>query len=71
MILGALNPVNIASRVLNITIKNMGYRSCYLETLDELKDAVRLYEAFGFRHFPERLGNTGHNSCGICMLRTL
>ncbi|MGL9721328.1 bifunctional helix-turn-helix transcriptional regulator/GNAT family N-acetyltransferase [Symbiopectobacterium sp.] len=50
---------------------DMGYRACYLETLDELKDAVRLYEAFGFRHLPERLGNTGHNSCGICMLRTL
>lgn len=50
---------------------DMGYRACYLETLDELKDAVRLYEAFGFRHLSERLGNTGHNSCGICMLKTL
>ncbi|MCS3429485.1 bifunctional helix-turn-helix transcriptional regulator/GNAT family N-acetyltransferase [Klebsiella sp. BIGb0407] len=49
----------------------MGYQSCYLETLDELKDAVRLYEIFGFRHITERLGNTGHNSCGICMLRKL
>lgn len=49
----------------------MGYQSCYLETLDELKDAVRLYEIFGFRHLTERLGNTGHNSCGICMLRKL
>lgn len=49
----------------------MGYQSCYLETLDELKDAVRLYEAFGFRHLSERLGNTGHNGCGICMLKTL
>lgn len=49
----------------------MGYQSCYLETLDELKDAVRLYEAFGFRHLAERMGDTGHNSCGICMLRKL
>lgn len=49
----------------------MRYQSCYLETLDELKDAVRLYEAFGFRHLSERLGNTGHNGCGICMLKTL
>ncbi|MDV5140175.1 bifunctional helix-turn-helix transcriptional regulator/GNAT family N-acetyltransferase [Chimaeribacter arupi] len=51
--------------------KAIGYRSCYLETLDELKDAVRLYEAFGFSYLSERLGNTGHNSCGICMLKTL
>jgi len=49
----------------------MRYQSCYLETLEELKDAVRLYEAFGFRHLSERLGNTGHNSCGICMLKKL
>jgi len=49
----------------------MGYQSCYLETLDELKDAVRLYETFGFRHLTEKLGNTGHNSCGISMLRKL
>ncbi|EKS6646030.1 MarR family transcriptional regulator [Enterobacter hormaechei] len=49
----------------------MGYQSCYLETLNELKDAVRLYETFGFRHIPERLGNTGHNSCDIFMLKNL
>lgn len=49
----------------------MGYQSCYLETLDELKDAVRLYEAFGFHYLPNRLGDTGHNSCGICMLKKL
>lgn len=49
----------------------MGYHSCYLETLDELKHAVRLYEAFGFIHIPERMGDTGHNSCGICMLKKL
>ncbi|PNC07951.1 MarR family transcriptional regulator [Enterobacter cloacae] len=49
----------------------MGYQSCYLETLEELRQAVRLYEAFGFEHLPERLGNTGHNSCGIFMLRKL
>lgn len=51
--------------------KVMGYKFCYLETLDELKDAVHLYEAFGFRHLSERKGNTGHNSCGICMLKKL
>ncbi|MCM7179394.1 hypothetical protein LNGFDJGK_01633 [Enterobacter hormaechei] len=49
----------------------MGYHSCYLETLEELRNAVGLYEAFGFEHIPERLGNTGHNSCGICMLKKL
>lgn len=49
----------------------MKYKQCYIETLDELKDAVKLYESFGFVHLPESLGNTGHSSCNICMLRTL
>ncbi|ATF94412.1 transcriptional regulator SlyA [Cedecea neteri] len=48
-----------------------GYRYCYLETLNELSSAVSLYEAFGFKHLDGSLGNTGHNSCEICMLKTL
>lgn len=56
---------------INAQAKAMGYKFCYLETLDELKDAVHLYEAFGFRHLSERMGNTGHDSCGICMLKEL
>lgn len=49
----------------------MGYHACYLETLTALKHAVRLYEAFGFKHIPARLGNTGHGSCDIYMLKKL
>lgn len=50
--------------------KLMKYKFCYLETLDELKDAVHLYEAFGFQ-YTLKLGDTGHNSCGIHMLKTI
>lgn len=50
--------------------KTMKYESCYLETLDELQDAVHLYEAFGFQ-YTNKLGDTGHNSCKIYMLKTL
>lgn len=66
--------MGIGRRMISFIIKQateMGYQSCYLETLEELKDAVRLYEIFDFRYLTERLGNTGHGSCGICMLRTL
>lgn len=48
-----------------------GYKHCYLETLPELNAAVRLYEAFGFRHLKTALGNTGHNSCEIRMMKSL
>lgn len=47
-----------------------GYRYCYLETLNELSAAVGLYRAFGFE-YSARLGNTGHGSCDICMLKVL
>ncbi len=51
--------------------RERGYQACYLETLDELKDAVGLYKAFGFTHLTGAMGNTGHNSCGIWMIKTL
>ncbi|EDU9509730.1 bifunctional helix-turn-helix transcriptional regulator/GNAT family N-acetyltransferase [Salmonella enterica subsp. enterica serovar Ohio] len=50
---------------------SMGYQACYLETLHQLKDAIRLYEAFGFDYLSERLGNTGHHSCNVYMLKKL
>lgn len=50
--------------------KSMKYTFCYLETLNELKDAVKLYEAFDFQ-YTTKLGNTGHNSCDIYMLNRL
>lgn len=51
--------------------RQQGYQACYLETLDELKDAVGLYKAFGFIHLSGPMGNTGHNSCGIWMIKDL
>ncbi|WP_200882459.1 hypothetical protein [Cedecea neteri] len=33
--------------------------------------AIEQAEAFGFQHLDGSLGNTGHNSCDICMLKTL
>ncbi len=51
--------------------KLKGYKFCYIETLPELGAAVRLYEAFGFKYLDRPLGNTGHTSCDICMLKSL
>jgi len=51
--------------------KELGYDRLYLETLPELGKAVSMYEKAGFRHIPERLGNSGHYSCHIWMLLDL
>jgi putative acetyltransferase len=49
----------------------MGYTQVYLETMPELKKAVRVYEKFGFTYLTGPMGNSGHNGCDIWMIKTL
>lgn len=51
--------------------KSLGYQKIYLETMPELSSAVAAYEKLGFRSLTGPLGNTGHYSCTIWMLREL
>jgi putative acetyltransferase len=48
-----------------------GYKQVYLETMPELKKAVRVYERFGFSHLVGSLGNTGHFGCDVWMLKAI
>lgn len=48
-----------------------GYKRCYLETMDSMRQARRLYGRFGFSYLSERMGDTGHSSCGTWMARDL
>jgi putative acetyltransferase len=43
--------------------REFGYQQCYLETLDSMKEAQRLYEGHGFEKRWSSLGNTGHCGC--------
>ena len=70
----AFTGLGIGRRLIALSIekaREMGYQYCYLETLEELSSAVSLYEDFGFELLAESLGDTGHNSCEIRMLKTL
>ena len=51
--------------------KDLGYKKCYLESASQLKAAIHIYESFGFRHLKGALGNTGHFSCGVWMIKDL
>lgn len=51
--------------------KNLGYKKCYLESASQLKAAIHIYEQFGFKHLDAPLGNTGHFSCGVWMIKDL
>ena len=51
--------------------KEMGYEDVYLESLPEFSKAVKMYEHSGFRLLEQPLGNSGHDSCTIWMIRSL
>ena len=43
--------------------KGLGYRTCYLETLTGMDQALRLYAKLGFQPLCAPLGRTGHGGC--------
>ncbi|MBD0832620.1 GNAT family N-acetyltransferase [Aestuariibaculum sediminum] len=53
------------------TAKKLGFTSCYIESAPQLKAAIHIYELYGFKHLDGALGNTGHYSCGVWMIKEL
>ena len=53
------------------TAKAGGYKKIYLETMTELDKAVQTYNRLGFKTLDAPLGNSGHHSCEIWMLKDL
>jgi putative acetyltransferase len=51
--------------------RESGYTQVYIETLPELRQAMSVYEKFGFTYLDGPLGNTGHFGCDIWMLKKL
>ena len=52
--------------------QQQGFQSCYLETTQNLWQAIKLYEKLGFKHLSQPKGNTGHSHvCEVWMLKTL
>ncbi|MDI9257453.1 GNAT family N-acetyltransferase [Flavobacterium sedimenticola] len=48
-----------------------GYDQCYLETLPEMEAAQHLYQKMGFHYICAPLGNTGHSTCPVWMIKDL
>ena len=48
-----------------------GYKNCYLETMPYMKAATTLYKKNGFINLKKPLGDTGHYSCNVWMLKKL
>lgn len=48
-----------------------GFKKCYLETLEMMKPAQKLYQKVGFQYLDEPLGCTGHTNCPVWMIKKL
>ena len=48
-----------------------GFTSVYLESMPELKQALSIYEKFGFEYLSAPIGNSGHFGCDLWMLKKL
>jgi putative acetyltransferase len=51
--------------------KETGYKQVYLESMPELKQALKVYAKFGFEYLKGPMGNSGHTGCSLWMLRSL
>jgi putative acetyltransferase len=51
--------------------RSLGYRKVYLESMPELKQALKVYEKYGFEYLSGPRGNSGHTGCSLWMLKQL
>jgi putative acetyltransferase len=51
--------------------KSLGFENCYLETMPYMNAAKALYKKNGFKNLDKPMGNTGHYSCNVWMLKKL
>lgn len=67
---GKGNGKQMVSNCLQVA-KDLGYKQCYLESASQLEAAIHIYKSFGFKNLESPLGNTGHYSCGVWMIKDL
>lgn len=49
------------------TARLSGFREIYLESMPELKQALKIYEKMGFQYLCAPMGNSGHFGCELYM----
>jgi len=45
--------------------RKLGYRTCYIETIEQMTDARHLYMKVGFTRLDRPMGDTGHCACDM------
>lgn len=51
--------------------KKSGFKKMYLESIPEMKQAIKLYEKVGFEKLAGKIGDTGHSACGVFYQKNL
>ena len=51
--------------------REFGFEKIYLETMDYMTHAQKLYKQAGFEYIDNAMGDTGHYSCPVHILKTL
>lgn len=54
-----------------VQARNFGFENCYIETMPFMHAAQKLYRKSGFEYLDAPMGNTGHSSCPVWMLKKL
>ena len=66
--------LGIGQQLMSVCLKKateFGYEKCYLETMPYMTDAQKLYKKVGFNYLNQPMGDTGHYSCPIWMIKDL
>jgi len=69
-----LRGMGVGTQLLELCLEKAskaGFRYCYLETIDGMQQAQRLYGKYGFKYLDKPMGDTGHSNCGTWMARDL
>ncbi|WP_373517660.1 GNAT family N-acetyltransferase [Pricia sp.] len=64
----------IGKRMIQICLdqaREYGYEKVYIETMPYMKAAQELYKKSGFEYIDAPMGNTGHFSCPVWMLKSI
>lgn len=60
----------LMERCLNFA-KQAGYDLVYIETFGNMTEAIKLYERSGFVYHDQAMGDTGHFSCNVYMIKRI
>ncbi len=73
-LLPAARGTGLGTQLINTCLqqaKENGFNEVYLETMNELKAALKVYERLGFQYLNGPMGNSGHFGCPLWMLKEI